>query len=183
MTFITPQLLLNGVTGGLIIGVLAMGIVLIQRTTKVINFAVANMGLVGSGLLAVLVLKYHVPFLAALPVALAAGTVFGLLADRIVIRRLFYAPRVIVLVATIGIAQLAETIAALLPKISNTAATYPVISSGVWRLSATVQISGTQIAIAVVVPLIALALSLLLNRTVLGKAVLASADNPALARL
>jgi ABC-type branched-subunit amino acid transport system ATPase component/ABC-type branched-subunit amino acid transport system permease subunit len=183
VTFITPQLLLNGVIDGLIIGVLAMGIVLIHRTTKVINFAVANMGLVASGLLAVLVLNYHLPFLAALPIALVAGTVFGLLADRIVIRRLFYAPRVIVLVATIGIAQLAETIAALLPKISNTAATYPVISSGVWRLSATVQISGTQIAIAVVVPLIALALSLLLNRTVLGKAVLASADNPALARL
>ncbi len=183
MTFLTPQLLLNGVVDGLIIGVLAMGIVLIQRTTKVINFAVANMGLVGSGLLAVLVLNYHLPFLAALPVALAAGTVFGLLADRLVIRRLFYAPRVILLVATIGIAQLAETVAALLPKIGNQAAAYPVISAGVWRLSATVQITGTQIAIAVVVPLIALALSLLLNRTVLGKAVLASADNPALARL
>jgi ABC-type branched-subunit amino acid transport system ATPase component/ABC-type branched-subunit amino acid transport system permease subunit len=183
MTFITPQLLLNGVTDGLIIGVLAMGIVLIHRTTKVINFAVANMGLVGSGLLAVLVLDYGLPFLAALPIALVAGTVFGLLADRIVIRRLFYAPRVIVLVATIGIAQLAETVAALLPKIGNLAATYPVVSAGVWRLSATLQITGTQIAIVVVVPLIALALSLLLNRTVLGKAVLASADNPALARL
>jgi len=183
MTFITPQLLLNGVTDGLIIGVLAMGIVLIHRTTKVINFAVANMGLVGSGLLAVLVLDYGMPFFAALPIALAAGTVFGLLADRIVIRRLFYAPRVIMLVATIGIAQLAETVAALLPKIGNLAATYPVVSAGVWRLSPTVQITGTQIAIVVVVPVIALALSLLLNRTVLGKAVLASADNPALARL
>ena len=183
MTFITPQLLLNGVTDGLIIGVLAMGIVLIHRTTKVINFAVANMGLVGSALLADLVLDYGLPFFAALPIALVAGTVFGLLADRIVIRRLFYAPRVIVLVATIGIAQLAETVAALLPKIGNLAATYPVVSAGVWRLSATVQITGTQIAIVVVVPVIALTLSLLLNRTVLGKAVLASADNPALARL
>jgi len=183
MTFITPQLLLNGVTDGLIIGVLAMGIVLIHRTTKVINFAVATMGLVGSGLLADLVLDYGMPFFAALPIALAAGTVFGLLADRIVIRRLFYAPRVIVLVATIGIAQLAETVAALLPKVGNLAATYPVVSAGVWRPSATVQITGTQIAIVVVVPVIALALSLLLNRTVLGKAVLASADNPALARL
>jgi len=183
MTFVTPQLLVNGVIDGLIIGVLAMGIVLIQRTTKVINFAVANMGLVASGLLADLVLNYHLPFLAALPIALVAGTAFGLLAERIVIRRLFYAPRVILLVATIGIAQLAETVAALLPKIGNDAATYPVISAGVWHLSGTVQITGTQIAIVVVVPVIALALSLLLNRTVLGKAVLASADNPALARL
>ena len=183
MSFFTPQLLLNGVTDGLIIGVLAMGIVLIHRTTKVINFAVANMGLVGSGLLAVLVLDYGTPFLAALPIALVAGTVFGLLMDRIVIRRLFYAPRVILLVATIGIAQLAETVAALLPKIGNLAATYPVVSAGVWHLSSSVQITGNQIAILVVVPVIAVALSLLLNRTVLGKAVLASADNPALARL
>jgi len=183
VSFITPQLLLNGAIDGLLIGVLAVGIVLIQRATKVINFAVANMGLVGSGLQADLVLDYHLPFLAALPVSLAAGTAFGLLADRIVIRRLFYAPRVIVLVATIGIAQLAETVAALLPKVSDPAASYPVISSGVWQLSGTVQVSGSQVAIAVAAPLIALTLSLLLNRTVLGKAVLASADNPHLARL
>jgi len=183
MSFITPQLLLNGVVDGLIIGVLAMGIVLIYRTTKVINFAVANMGLVASGLQADLVIDYRLPFVAALPISLAVGTLFGLLADRIVIRRLFYAPRVILLVATIGIAQLAETVAALLPKIGNLAATYPVVSSGVWQLSPRLQISGTQIAIIIVVPVIALALSVLLNRTVLGKAVLASADNPALARL
>ena len=36
---------------GLVFGLLAMGIVLVYRATRVINFAVGNMGLVGAGLL------------------------------------------------------------------------------------------------------------------------------------
>jgi branched-subunit amino acid ABC-type transport system permease component len=53
-TWITSQLVFNGVISGLVIGLLAMGIVLVYRSTRVINFAVGNMGLVGASLRAVL---------------------------------------------------------------------------------------------------------------------------------
>ena len=53
-TWITTQLVFDGVVAGLVIGLLAMGIVLVYRSTRVINFAVGNMGLVGAGLLALL---------------------------------------------------------------------------------------------------------------------------------
>src|SRR6185312_9623859 len=105
-TWITSQLVFNGVIAGLEIGLLAIGIVLIYRSTRVINFAVGNMGLVGAGLLALLVVQYHQPFWLSVIVSLLVGAGYALLVERAVIRRLFDAPRVIVLVATIGIAQL-----------------------------------------------------------------------------
>ena len=52
----------TGWSPGSMIGLLAMGIVLIYRSTRVINFAVGNMGLVGASLLALLVIEYGIPF-------------------------------------------------------------------------------------------------------------------------
>ena len=59
-TWITKQLVFNGVVAGLAIGLLAMGVVLVYRSTRVINFAVGNMGLVGASLLALLVVNWDV---------------------------------------------------------------------------------------------------------------------------
>ena len=58
----TQQLLFDGLVNGLVFGLLAMGIVLVYRATRVINFAVGNMGLVGAGLFVLLVAQYNVPF-------------------------------------------------------------------------------------------------------------------------
>ena len=41
-TWITKQLVFNGAVSGLAIGLLAMGIVLVYRATRVINFAVGS---------------------------------------------------------------------------------------------------------------------------------------------
>src|ERR1700742_1544200 len=107
MVMPTTQLWFDGVVTGLVIGLLAVGIVLVHRSTRVINFAVANMGLIGSVLFALLVVRWHVPYWIGLVIALAVGAIFGAIVDLVVIRRLFTAPRVIVLVATVGVAQLA----------------------------------------------------------------------------
>ena len=51
---------------GAVYGLLAMSIVLVHRSSKVINFALGSMGLVGSGLLVLLMVKYGVPYWLAL---------------------------------------------------------------------------------------------------------------------
>ncbi|MDI2127523.1 ABC transporter permease subunit [Yinghuangia seranimata] len=181
MITLTRQLAFDGVVDGLVVGLLAMGVVLVHRSTRVVNFAVANMGLVGSALFALLAVRYGVPYWIALPIALAAGSAFGALVELVVVRRLFVAPRVILLVATIGVAQLALVVVASYPEVDG-ARSYPVWSSSVWR-PAGVQVTATQAAILVVVPLAAAGLGWFLGRTVLGRTVAASADNPELARL
>ena len=182
-TWVTKQLVFNGAMSGLVIGLLAIGIVLIYRSTRVINFAVGNMGLVGASLLALLVVNWSVPFWLAAVGSLIVGTLFGVIMELVVVRRLFYAPRVIMLVATIGIAGLAQAIITAYPKLKDEGAAYPVAIDRTWDDVAGLQVTGAQLAILVVVPIVAIALGLVLNRTTLGRTVKASAENPDVARV
>jgi ABC-type branched-subunit amino acid transport system ATPase component/ABC-type branched-subunit amino acid transport system permease subunit len=181
-TLLTAQVVFDGLIYGLVFGLLAMGIVLVYRATRVINFAVGNMGLIGAGLLALLVHAYNVPFWVAVPAALAAGIAFGVVVDLVVIRRLFDAPRVIVLVATIGIAQLSLAILVAYPYLDQDASTFPR-ALGATHPIGPVQVSGPALSILIVVPLVAIALTWFLARTALGKSIQAAAENPDLARL
>jgi len=182
-TWVTRQLVFNGLVTGLVVGLLAMGIVLIFRSTSVINFAVANMGVPSSALLALMVINYGFPFWPALFIALLVGTLIGLTLELAVIRRLFSSPRVVVLVATIGIAQLLAFIPLMFPALDqSTGERFPVAFSRVFE-GGGFRVTGPQLTILVVVPVVALALSWFLNRTTFGQTVAASADNPDLARL
>ena len=182
-TWFSAQLVVNGAISGLAIGVLAMGLVLIYRSTRVINLAVGNMGVVGASLLALLVIEYDTPVWLAIVVAVLAGTAFGAVVELIVIRRLFKSPRVVVLIATVGIAQLSQGIAAAYPDIRAGGEAYPAPITKVWSDLLGVRITGPQMTIVIVVPVVAITLAWVLHRTALGRAIEAAADNPMLARL
>ena len=182
-TWVTSQLIFNGVITGLVTGVLAMGMVLVYRSTRVVNFAVGNLGLVGASLLPLVILNYGFPFWPALALCIAAGTLLGAIVELTVIRRLFHSPRVIVLVATVGIAQLAQGISRSYPEIDAPGQKYPTAVSTVWTDVFGLRVTGPQVSIIVVVPLVAIGLGWMLHRTTFGKAVEASADNTSLSRL
>src|SRR5271169_3652988 len=115
VSWINSQVVFDGIIQGLAIAVIAVGVVLIYRATRIINFAVGNMGVIGAVTLSLLVLQYGVPFWIALVIALVIGLVFGAAVEMTVIRRLKNAPRVVVLVSTIGIAGLAQAISIEIP--------------------------------------------------------------------
>lgn len=181
-TWFTGQLVFEGAVNGLVFGLLAMGIVLIYRSTRVINFAVGNMGMIGAGLFALLVAQYGVPFWLAAPLSLLVGIIYGAIVELVVIRRLFQAPRVIVLVATIGIAQLSLAILTSFPDIDVRGARFPLVIGAEYEVAG-LRVTGPQLTVVLVVPIVAAALGWFLTRTTLGKTVKASAENPDLARL
>jgi ABC-type branched-subunit amino acid transport system ATPase component/ABC-type branched-subunit amino acid transport system permease subunit len=180
---ITRQTLYSGLVNGLAIGLLALGIVLIYRSSRVINFAVGALGAFAAALLAVLVINFNWNYWPAAGVAIIAGGAFAAAAEATVITRLFTAPRVIVLVATIGIAQLALAAQTALPKLDATIGTaYPTAFTGEWSVAG-IRVRSSELAVLVAVPLIAFALTFFLLRTDTGKAVRAAAANPERARL
>ena len=180
----TRQLWFDGLINGMVFGLLALGIVLVYRSTKVINLAVGNMGLPASGLLGLLVINYKWPFWIALIAAMLVGTLVGALVERAVIRRLFNSPRVIVLVATIGIAQLMQAVMTAYPDFETTRGVrFPVAIPTTWDDVFGLRITGAKLVILITVPLITIALAWFLNRTVFGQTVQASAGNADLARL
>jgi ABC-type branched-subunit amino acid transport system ATPase component/branched-subunit amino acid ABC-type transport system permease component len=181
--FLTPQLVFNGCVNGLLIGLLSLAMVLVYRSTRVINFAVGNIGLVGATLLPLLVLDYEFPYWVGLAICLACGTSFATVSELIVVRRLFHAPRVIVLVATVGIAQLAAGVASAYPELDATGSNYPRPSTRVFEDVAGLRITGVQLAVLMAVAVVVGCLLWLLDRTTFGRTVEAASANPSLARL
>ncbi len=118
-TIFTSNLLFIGVVQGMITALIAMGIVLVYRSSRVINFAVGDLGVPATALLAIMVGLHHWPYWIGLVAALAVGALSGTVVELAVIRRLFHAPRVIVLVATIGVAELAQAVARALPNYAD----------------------------------------------------------------
>ncbi len=182
VSFLNSQVVYDGLVQGLAIAVIAVGVVLVYRATRIINFAVGNMGVVGAVTLSLLVIQYHVPFWFGLLIALVIGLAFGAAVEMSVIRRLKNAPRVVVLVATIGVAGLAQAIAIKIPVPQDASAHYPSAFSGSWTLAG-VSVRGADLGVLVLVPVAVLALMWFLDRTLIGKTVKACAANPSLARL
>lgn len=181
-TWYTEQVVFDGMVQGFVYGLLAMAVVLVYRSTKVINFAAGNMGLVGGGLLVVCNVNYEIPFWPSMAIALVAGTAFGAIVELVVVRRLFHAPRVIMLVATIGVAQFSLLILNAYPDLVGERLPYPVAVGSSWEIG-DVRVRGPQLAILVAAPVIAAVLGWFLNRTFVGQAIQAAAGDADLARL
>ena len=103
------QSIVIGTVTGSAYGLVALGLVLIYKSSGVFNFAQGEFGTVALCTL-YLLHSNDVPYGFAVLGALLAAMLFGFLTERIVIRPLFEAPRVTLLVATAGVALLAIAI-------------------------------------------------------------------------
>jgi branched-subunit amino acid ABC-type transport system permease component len=88
---------------GMTYGLLAVGLVLVFRASKIINFAQGQIGLFAAAMFAVVVNDWGVPYYAALPILIAIGAGVAALTEMVVIRRLRGAPRLMGVVATLGL--------------------------------------------------------------------------------
>ena len=96
--------LVQGAITGLSYGLLALGLVLIYRTNRVLNFAQGQLGVVGAVFMVKLYYDFGINYWAALLVGAGLAAAAGA-ACELVLRRLFKRPRVLVMVATIGLSQ------------------------------------------------------------------------------
>ena len=121
----TVGIILQGALVGGISALLAVGIALIYRANRIVNFAQGDLGVVPA-ILAILLLApdqpggppdwmTDLPYLVALGVGLGAAIVLGFLVQKLFILRFSRSPRLILTVATIGIAQLLAALALFMP--------------------------------------------------------------------
>lgn len=95
----------------------AVGIVLIYQATRVINFAHAAFGVVGAALFYELSSYLGFPYWAALPLALLASALLGVIVEFVFIRFFFNTSRLVVTVVTIGIGALLSGLAGSVPNL------------------------------------------------------------------
>ena len=175
----------NGGSQGTLYGLLAVGLILIYRTNKIINFAVAAIGAVPAVFAVLLVLTKGVPWMVAFPIALAGGVLFGAITDIVIIRRFREAPRLIVTVATIGVAQIFAFVNLYTPRWmgidglppGNFSDKTPFGGPRFTNAQGILYGTGNNIAALVAVLACGLGLQLFFKRSKLGIALRASAEN------
>ena len=99
-------LLLYGAVIGCLYGLIAVGVVLVYRANKVVNFAQAGLGAVPSVVALLLLTNYGVPYLLVLAIMIVGALALGALVEVAFIRRFSNSPRLVLAVVTIGVAQL-----------------------------------------------------------------------------
>ncbi len=178
------QFVFIGAIEGFAYALLALGVILIYRSSRVINFAVGAAGVLAGQVMSQLVIRYGAPYWTGFVVAVATGAVFLGVMELTVVRRLFTAPRVVLLVATIGIAQLAEALTFAMPDPSAEDNSHDFPSP--WTAEFEwfgVRVEGSELLLLVVSAAAATALAVWTARSAWGRAVRASAADPDRARL
>ena len=96
-----------GVANGAAYGLMAIGLVLIYKSTKVFNFAAGEFATVGAfGAFFYGTSNWNLPYPLAMLIGILAGTAMGLLTERLVVRPLAERPKVTLLVATAAVATI-----------------------------------------------------------------------------
>src|SRR5437660_2072398 len=176
------QLLIAGLTVGSEYGLIALGIHIILRATRVVSFAHGEFAIVGGLIAYSIVESLHVPVGIGLAGAVLAGFALGVAFERLVLRPAGRGGATGATIATIGAVFVLLYGHALVPgwgSEPHAPAAFP--GSSITVASAFVPAQSVWV---VVLLLIALgALWLFFERTYYGKAILAAADNPLGARL
>jgi branched-chain amino acid transport system permease protein len=167
--------LVIGATTGSAYGLVALGLVLVYKSSGVFNFAQGEFGTVA--LYVLYLLDFETSYWLAFLGALAAAVLFGFLTERVVVRPLFNAPRVTLLVATAGVALLAIGI-----EIWFGSAQGKPIAKGFDRVDRVellgVQISDQRLWLIATLAVLAVALGVFFTRTNLGLAIIGASQEP-----
>jgi len=99
------QMLVTGIVVGSVYALVALGFVLIYKSSDAINFAQGEFLLVGTYVCLTLVASYDIPFIAAILITLVFSAALGLVVERIVLRPFIGKPVISMIMATIGLAS------------------------------------------------------------------------------
>ncbi|MBI2710876.1 MAG: ATP-binding cassette domain-containing protein [Actinobacteria bacterium] len=178
---------LQGVALGLGTGLMAVGLVLVYRTARIINFAYGAMGTLAASVAAGLKLgRFGVNWAVAAAVGIAVGVLVGVLVEVLVIRRFANSPRLILTVATVGLAQALGGLALFVPDWLGASALVPQFPTQLSRVTVRippVTLNGNHLLLAALSPVVLGALVWFLLRSDAGIAVRGMAENLDRARL
>jgi branched-chain amino acid transport system permease protein len=177
--------LVSGVVQGSIYGLLGLGLVLLYKSGRIFNFAQAEFGTF-SAFMAAFANEGVGPFpdmpvWAAILVGLVTGVLLGLTVERLVVRPLFNAPKVTVVVATAGVTLLLIAIEGFMAGPTPRGAVGVI--GGDLLLTDTLRVTNLGGLIILVLAILAVVSALFFSRTRTGTAIIAVSQEPTATRL
>ena len=175
------QYLITGLTVGSIYAMVAVGFNIIYNVTEIINFAQGEFVVLGGLIMVFFFGVLRLPLILAFPATVILVTLVGILLDRLAIRPIRQPTVLTLIIATIAASILIKGAAMLiwgkdpyaLPAFSGRT---PIMVFGAVIQPQYFWVIGFLIIVVI-------ALSIFFDRTIIGKAMIACADNPDAARL
>jgi branched-chain amino acid transport system permease protein len=184
--FITA--LLTSLSSGAIYALMALAIVLVWRSTRVINFAQAGQAVLTT-YIGYTVIQRTGSYWLALFVAVISGAIIGAVIDRFFMRPIFKraksGPIVMIapVVATLGLLGIIQAIIGFIWGLTNQSIEAPVSTGGYKVMGKVIAFSSYNLLVLISVAIAMLLLTILFQRTNIGLALRASAYSPEIARL
>lgn len=104
------QLVINGLVVGSVYALVALGFVIIYKSTSVVNFAQGEFLLLGAYISLAVVGQYNMPFWMAVIITLSFSAVLGLLIERLILRPMIGEPVISVIMVTLGLSSVLKAI-------------------------------------------------------------------------
>lgn len=174
--------LLGGISNGAIIALMALALVLIWRSTRVVNFAQVGQAMFTT-YIALSVRDVTGSWLLALIVAIFAGAILGMIVHLLVIRPVARSDTSGVIIATFGVLIALQALAGMIWGGDNRGFPAPSSNSGIEFAGRIWPFSVYDVLVIVITALLVIGLTLMFTRTNLGLSMRASAFNPEVARL
>jgi len=169
------QLVLNGLAVGCIYGLVALGFVLIYKTTELVNFAQGDLLMLGAFTCYMFVVWYGVGYWLAFALAVVVVALFGAALDATVLRRVIGQPQFAVVMLTIGLGATFRSFASI--TWGSEIYTLPTPFSARQTMVGKVSVSHEYVAIIVGTVLLCAALYTFFTYTKVGVAMQATSQN------
>lgn len=181
MTFITN--LINGVSLGSIYAVIALGYTMVYGIAKMLNFAHGDVIMVGAYIVFALISYAGVNPYLALVISMAACTLLGMAIERFAYKPLRGASPLAVLITAIGVSYFLQNMALLIFGSQAKSFTSIVKLPALTLADGKITISAETIVTIIVSLIIMVSLTLFVNKTKPGRAMLAVSEDKGAAQL
>jgi branched-chain amino acid transport system permease protein len=176
-------LLLSGLTTGSLYALIALGIVVVNKATAVINFAHGELFMFSGFVAWMLHVQWGVPYLPSLLAAVAFGFLLGAMTDLIAFRPLKNANIISLVLATIGIAFMLRGLARVVWGGKGDYLPFPPITSPEPLMIGDIMVIPQQLAVLAGAIVIMVLFAAFFRLTRAGKMMQATADNAKAATL
>lgn len=176
------QLAVAGIAVGCVYALVALGFVLIHKATEVVNFAHGELMMLG-GFVGLGLVTAGWPWPLALAGAALATALFGLLAERIVLRPLLGQPHIPIVMTTLGLGFMLKGAVMMAPGWGTETHALPMPFAGQVVSFGSAGLAAEHVGVVAVTALLGSVLFGFFRFTLLGKALAATAQNPLGARL
>ncbi len=175
------QQLINGLNLGSIYALMALGYTMVYGIAKMLNFAHGDIIMVGAYTLSLVMTNLGMPPIVAILASVVVCSVLGVTIEKIAYKPLRNASPLTVLITAIGVSYFLQSVALLLFGSNKRKVESAIAIKGITL--GPIELTGESVVTLGVTILIMIGLTLFINKTKLGKAMLAVSEDKGAAQL